>query len=274
MATRPTPAAAYPVQSLREQCTALEAAIGLVLAKPRKEPVHRVRTSTRRIEALLELLSTLKSEVRELAGLSKSVSKVKKLLAAVRKAAGRVRDFDVQRAMIKNSVGGAGAGGRARGEAKHLRAHLKHLRAEEAEALIAELEGHARKLGPKLEKLLASLEPAQDMAIAPAHLTFLIRTWYAARTLDAGTSDEALHEIRKSAKLARYMAESAGAVALAAEFEETQQLGGTWHDTLILSQLASDHLGKKSKVYRIVREQEKDALDEFQQHLEAATPAG
>jgi len=272
MVTRTGRARAYPVRSLREQCTALEAAIGLVLVKPRKSSVHLLRTSTRRIEALLELLRTVEGDVKELAGLAKAVRKVKGLLAELRRAAGKVRDFDVQRSMIKEALGN-GAKGRARGEAKDLRAHLKSLRRDEAAALIEELQGHARKLGPKLERLLAGLEPANDLAIAPTRLTSLIRAWYAARTEDVGGSEEGLHDVRKAAKLARYMAESAGAVALAAEFAETQQLGGTWHDTLILSQLANEHLGRKSRVLRIVKVQEKDALDEFQQHLEAAKPA-
>jgi len=271
MATRSIISAAYPVHSLREQCTALEAAIGLVLVKPRKQSVHLVRTSTRRIEALLELLGAIEPKVPSLAGFGKSALKVRKLLAAVRKAAGKVRDFDVQRSMIKDAVS-EGAKGRARGEAKHLRAHLKSLRSEEAAALIEELEGHARKLGPKLEKLLGRLEPAKDLAITRVRVTGLIRAWYAEQTAAEGseTSDESLHEVRKAAKLARYMAESAGVVGLAAEFEETQQLGGRWHDNLILSQLASDHLGKKSRIYRLVKTQETGALGEYRQHLDGA----
>jgi len=50
---------AHPVQKLREAVASLEASVLLCLVRPGKVAVHRLRTSTRRVEAQLELLSML-----------------------------------------------------------------------------------------------------------------------------------------------------------------------------------------------------------------------
>src|ERR1035438_4787019 len=62
-----------------------------------------------------------------------------------------------------------------------------------------------------------------------------------------------LHELRKRAKLARYVAESAPTSAVAAQrlagqFAILQQAGGEWHDWLVLAQVAAGELGSSAKL--------------------------
>src|SRR6202050_5067689 len=61
-------------------------------AKPAPESVHKFRTSSRRVEALLD----------ELDAADRNSTKLLKLLARLRKKAGRVRDLDVQIGSLRN----------------------------------------------------------------------------------------------------------------------------------------------------------------------------
>lgn len=89
---------AYPVQVLREHVTGLEAAISVCLADPDHKPVHKLRTETRRVEALLVLLGLV-------AGLPehrKEAAQMLRALSKLRRAAGTVRDLDVHRKMLED----------------------------------------------------------------------------------------------------------------------------------------------------------------------------
>ncbi len=92
-----TEPSAYPIRTLREHVTALEGAIMLVLVDSKKDSVHRLRTSTRRIEAQLELLSLLP----DLPDYRRAAKKVRRPLKELRRAAGLVRDLDVQRGLVR-----------------------------------------------------------------------------------------------------------------------------------------------------------------------------
>ena len=91
-----TSTTAHPIRTLREHVTALEAAITLCLADPAPKPVHRLRTSTRRIEAQLMLLELLPALPLH----HKTAGKARRLLKKLRRAAGQVRDLDVQNDLI------------------------------------------------------------------------------------------------------------------------------------------------------------------------------
>ena len=93
----------------------------------------------------------------------------------------------------------------------------------------------------------------QSVALSEAELIALARDCFRNRREplppDAAPQNTAeLHEIRKRAKLARYLAESAPqsfleAHRIAARFAALQQAGGEWHDWLILAEFAADELG-------------------------------
>jgi len=252
----------HPVQALREAVTSLEAAMLMCLARPRKEAIHRLRTSTRRIEAQLELLSMLPDLPQQ--GEQKQYAA--RLLKKLRQAAGEVRDIDVQRNLIRDEAAGkSGAHGpnpqirdQIGGEARSLNRELKRKRDEQANHLVRLLVRLRVELPLVFEKLLDTLKPAEATTLTEAELIALVRKWYARRPQSQPTAPAAqdvveLHNIRKRAKLARYLAESApqAAVAarrLAAQFEELQQAGGQWHDWLLLSKVAAQELGDSAKL--------------------------
>lgn len=263
---------ARPVEGLRQQVTALEAAMALVMGDPLKKPVHRLRTTTRRIEAQLELLGMLRGEDAGIRAALRESAKVRKLLGEVRQAAGKVRDLDVQTEMVKKAVAGESLKGLL-DEAAGLEEFLDGRRRKAADALVKKLEGHALELGPKLEVMMKLLEPAQEMEVADTRLVELTRGWYERGVKAAGKEDseERLHGIRKRAKLARYIAEGGGEVAAktGAEFEELQEIGGKWHDALTLRQLAKKRLGKKAGLTEMFAVREGRALAAYKRKLAA-----
>lgn len=248
---------AHPLETLTELTTTFEASVLECLARPRKRTVHHLRTSTRRIEAQLELLSLLP----DLPPHKKPGNKARKLLAKIRQAAGKVRDLDVQADLIQKQAAGKNASTVLRSEARELGRTLKKQRDTEADSLLALLQKQESKLPLAMEHLHDALAPAESLSITEPALIGMVKTWYAenvpalppssSRQDDAAT--ERLHDIRKKAKLARYLAESAPKNAakarrLAARYEDLQQSGGEWHDWLLLAELASNHLGKSSKL--------------------------
>jgi CHAD domain-containing protein len=263
-----TAQSAHPIETLREAVTALEAAAPLCLARPGRKRVHELRISTRRVEAQLTLLSLLPKIPPHHA----EADKARRLLRKLRRAAGLVRDIDVQRDLIRNEA--AGAPRKLRTDARTLRRALKRQRDHEAGALLRLLKKQRDRLPRVLEDLLSALAPQSQ-------LTVLVRKWYAqpadgshSPTVPGAISDDpqALHAIRKRAKLARYLAESAPASAhaahrLAARFEALQLSGGEWHDWLILAEIAADELGESSELPHRFAAHAENALRDFRHHL-------
>lgn len=251
---------AHPVQQLREAVAALEASVLLCLAKPGKIAVHRLRTSTRRVEAQLELLSMLPG----LPPHQQQARKAVRLLKQLRQAAGQLRDIDVQRDLVRNEVAGSKVDGapcpdrELRDEARQLLRTLKRKGEEAADRLLRLLHKQRARLPLVFEELLDALAPAGSIALSEAELTALARDCYARTGVrqpspSVHLEPAELHETRKRAKLARYLAESAPQSALeahrlAARFAALQQAGGEWHDWLILAEVAAGELGDSAKL--------------------------
>ncbi|HEX9201227.1 MAG TPA: CHAD domain-containing protein [Acidobacteriaceae bacterium] len=262
---RSTPSA-NPLETLHDLTTALEAAALECLANPRKGSVHRLRTSTRRIEAQLELFSLLPKVPPH----SKLRDKAMKLLEKLRSAAGKVRDLDVQRDLLQSEVAPKNHPSTAvRDEARKLSRALKQEREEEGDDLLALLKKQRAKLPLVLKNLLDALAPAGSLTLTEPKLIALVRDWYSGQCGTTPTAKppqdlDRLHDIRKKAKLARYLAESApGSAArahrLAEKYEELQQAGGTWHDWLLLADVAAGELGKSANL-----------VDRFKAHADSA----
>jgi CHAD domain-containing protein len=255
----------FPVESLRKHVSALEAAVAQVLAKPRKESVHRLRISTRRIEALLEVIAALGRQQPEFAAVEKPVKRVKDCLASVRRAAGSVRDLDVQRRLAKD-VAENGATKKLRNEAKELRDELRRDRADEAKELVKMLETHALELEPGLEELMKALAPAAEVGLSQVELEVLVQDWYKHRRDKAEqqrSPDDQMHGTRKAAKLARYMAENGLGERAVKRFETVQETGGRWHDNLTLRETARKRVGKRSELAELMVEREAEARNKF-----------
>jgi len=203
---------------------------------------------------------------RQEPGFRVSEKPVKKLLDGVRRAAGRVRDLDVQRRLAKECVA-SGATKKLRREVKELREQLKEERGLEAESLLEILEEHGLKLEPRLETLMGELEPAAAVGMSAVDLEVLTRGWYQSRRSEAEREtkpNDRLHGIRKAAKLARYMAENSLAARVVDEFEALQEAGGRWHDCLGLQKAARRRLGKRSGLAAVLKEREAEARSRFQ----------
>lgn len=252
-------AAAHPVRTLRELVTSLEAAITLALADPKPRHVHKLRTTTRRIEAQLELLALLPDLPKH----DKPATKTRKRLRKLRRAAGRVRDLDVQHGLVQSKSN----------EAHQLRSLFKHQHERAAEQLIDTLNKHQAKLTRNLEALLEALAPAESLSISAEYLAKLALDWYVRNAPAAAKQNHRqLHDVRKAAKLARYISESAGSTParrLARTFESLQQSGGNWHDWLTLSGIAHDELGDTSTLTQTFTRRCERSLAEYQTHLKS-----
>jgi CHAD domain-containing protein len=266
----------HPVQVLRETALLLGAAIRACLAHPGKEPVHQLRTTTRRIEALFVLLSMLPS----LPPHREPADKALRLFKRLRRAAGQVRDFDVQRDLVEKeaeAVPGAPPDPALQDEARRLSRELKRKRDEHANSLVRLLKKEQAEVALAFDDLLDALAPSEAIKLTQAELIALIRGWYAQRvppqsSAAAPQSAEELHEIRKCAKLARYIAESSPESArrtrnLGAKFESLQKAGGEWHDRLLLADIAAVELGKTAQLTQRFAAQAEIALSNFKRRL-------
>jgi CHAD domain-containing protein len=182
------------------------------------EDVHLFRTTTRRIETLLQEL---------LPKPDRSERKLLKQLAKIRKRAGRVRDLDVQMAALrtlkigrdgeeKRTLFGVLAADRGRCEKKlvslfdkdSLRSLRKRLRRAAEDS---------RLYGGKLEPVSKALRLFAQLARRQGEL-----------------SEPALHQYRLRCKRVRYVAEMGGkeplADAVVEQLKAIQDAVGEWHD--------------------------------------------
>jgi len=262
---------AYPIRTLREHVTELEAAITLCLADPGVKPVHRLRTMTRRIEGQLAMLS-------HLAGVpphDKLARKSQRILKKLRRAAGNVRDIDVQINLIQEALP-ARPTQPLKNDADKLRKSLEEDRDAFARKLLRVLRHQQSSLALALESLLDKLKPVEGLSLSSTQLATLAQNWFKdsippAPKRKADTADH-LHTIRKMAKLARYIAENAPKTAktprrLAESFEGLQQSGGHWHDWLVLADIAEDHLGSSSALTKTFAHRSKVSLAAYRRHL-------
>lgn len=256
----------YPVENLRVQVSALETVMVQVMAKPRREAVHQLRSVTRKVEAHLAVLGELAGQEPGLRAVARPARRVQKLLDLVRKAAGRVRDPDVQRTLARECVQD-GSAKKLRGEVKEIRAQLKVERELAAAELIDLLLGRGLKLGPRLEVLMDALKPMEAVGLSAVEQEVMTRGWYAGQLGAARQrtgSDQTLHRIRKAAKVARYMAENGLAARVVETFKKLQEAGGRWHDCLSLRDAARERLGKRSELAALLKEREVSARTSFQ----------
>src|ERR1700761_1757867 len=89
---------------LRHSLT-LKAAMADCLDDPKPEAVHKLRSSTRRLEAVLEVLNSS----ADLPTLSKRSKAFKRSLRRIRRASGEVRDVDVHRELLSTYQDVSGA---------------------------------------------------------------------------------------------------------------------------------------------------------------------
>ena len=260
-----------------------------------KNPVHKLRTGTRRMEAQLALVSLLPGMPEHTA----QAAEVQRLLRRVRRAAATVRDVDVQIGMIEADMPDSAAlhegsrGDQVRKEARKLLKKLNKKRTRESTDLTGTLKAESEDLAAAMRTLQSVVTPVpgtKPHTFTVGELNEQIQNWFAARArvvLHAdkhpdrahalqrlqNLDEETLHDLRKVAKQCRYMAESLPegspeAKKLAQRFEYLQEAGGHWHDWLTLERVAARTLGKKAPLTERYRNHRNAALAEF--HLQLA----
>jgi CHAD domain-containing protein len=250
----------HPVETLRQYATALEAAMTVVLAKPRKEAVHKVRSLVRRLESQVELLAQLAALPAE----STEAEDLHRQLRKLRRAAGIVRDLDVQREILKTHRS------LPRRAALELRGELKQTREAKAKKLQRVLVKQLPRIAGAIEQLVQSVGTANGLVVPDLRLIPLIERWSLAHQESAPPEqldDEQLHTMRKTSKTARYMAESAAgspkARHAAARYEEQQNAGGEWHDWVDLAETSREHFGKNHPLTLAAEAQSKSARSKY-----------
>jgi CHAD domain-containing protein len=251
-----------PVTVFLRQSLMLKAAIADCLKKASPKRVHYLRSTTRRIEATLQLL-VLSTGISRI---EKQSRPLQRSIGKVRRAAGAVRDADVQSDLLDayNHTP----------DAKRLRDDLAALRKKSERKLINRLEQEQKKVELRLNNLEAILTPAIDLNLSGAKLINVTQSWFAEniRGLDP-QHDQDLHSLRKISKTARYLAEtgvdaSKAAANLAARFEAAQKSLGEWHDHFLLLHEAHTRLPPNSETIEQIQE------DTERLHHQADTAAG
>jgi CHAD domain-containing protein len=237
-----------PVTVFLRQSLKLNAAIADCLKNASPKRVHRLRSTTRRIEATLELL-VLSAGISRI---QKESKPLQRSLRKVRRAAGAVRDADVHSDLLVAYNRSA--------DAKRLREDLVAVRKKTESKLIKRLEQEQKKIELRLNNLETVLSPALDLNLSGAKLITVIQSWFAEniRGLDP-RHDQDLHALRKASKTARYLAEtgveaSKAAAALAARYEAAQKSLGEWHDHFLLLHEAHTRLPPDSEMLEQIQE--------------------
>lgn len=198
------------------------------------ESVHRFRTTSRRLETLLQQL---------LPERDRNQRKLLKMLDRIRKRSGKVRDLDVQLAALRSLKVPQEPRRKTQlmNELIELRAkHEKKLRKMLTKETIREI----RKRLTRGAKEVRPETSRDALGVARSMLKKVGRP--------AGpVSEELLHRYRMVVKRARYAAEFAPDSAKTTQFidqvKRLQDAVGNWHDWLTLTQSASQRLGDISQ---------------------------
>jgi CHAD domain-containing protein len=265
---------ASSVQDPRAHLTALadafNAAIAQCVEDADADAVHRVRTGSRRLQALLE--ATLRENATF--ALDHPARPWLRQLKQIRRAAGPVRDLDVHRELLENLVGKAAPGSDAdplHKQAEMLDDWLKSERKHLARSMQKQIRKRQHGLAERQTAVLNAIgsvpiESVRNGRSADAvALEDFVRATDAMPLLDA----ENLHDFRKATKKARYVAESATEKepysSVAKALKRVQDAIGEWHDWLCLFEEAGTALGKDAPDLTAHLEREVD------RHFAAAT---
>ncbi|MFI5070909.1 MAG: CHAD domain-containing protein [Terriglobales bacterium] len=194
------------------------------------DAIHKFRTSTRRVETVIQELRT---------ETDRSARKLLKILRRLRRKAGRVRDLDAQIGLLKN-LKIAHQNGQKSQLLRTLVAERVKKEKKFAEALSKDV---ARELQKRLARAGNNLEIPQG--VEPLNL--------ALRTLSEVTRDHSplteatIHQYRLAGKRARYLIEIASKDPVAEAFNESlrkmQDVVGDWHDWSTLTERAEELFG-------------------------------
>jgi CHAD domain-containing protein len=201
-----------------------------LVKKPAPESVHKFRTNSRRVEALL---SEVVVESR------RNDDKLLRLLARLRKKAGRVRDLDVQIAALRSLKIPGGNGHKA----QFMEALVEERARREkklAHAFDHETANEIRRRLKRAATRMAISADTEPLTLTLAKLAQLGRDY-------VPLTEKTLHQYRIIGKRARYIAELSDdepeARRVVERLKHMQDVIGDWHDWLKLTQKAEDLIG-------------------------------
>lgn len=262
---------ATPVEQLRDNAKRLEAALSVGLATPTTKAVHELRSSTRRVEAQLNLLTM----VHGLPTYRPAADKLQRRLNKLRRIAGKVRDCDVQEKLLKDQDHALSSKAEAPadiGKAQNkLRKRIDKARQRSEKKLLAAIEQQLPKLTRDTEDLLKCLKPATEQQVPVSDLLNSIQRQVDRLLQSREHGEEHLHEIRKTAKRARYQCESMPgpqAAAMAKRLEQLQDAGGSWHDLLDLATTCHGEFGPEHPLSRVIEHIRDEHLDRYLANLD------
>jgi len=189
--------------------------------------VHLIRTSARRLEALLQ--NTQKENKHR---------KLRKRLKSLRREAGAVRDLDVQMMALANlNIG------REQERKSRLMQALNDSRDERARELTKTLKGKkTRKMRTSLRRWRAEIDARSEHGGDLDPVPKALRMFASLSRQVHGWSVENLHTYRTRCKRIRYLAEMAGerpeANRVVEPLRRIQDAVGEWHDWLTLAKAA------------------------------------
>jgi CHAD domain-containing protein len=200
--------------------------------------VHRLRTTVRRIESLVNHFYPQ---------LGKKQEKTLVELTALRKRAGKVRDLDVQAGLLSAIANGSSASDRLA-----LKQALATRRARRAERLVSvvkklDLAKDSERLRRLAQKSRATAQAGlpEPLEQAKAELTSLAETFSPSEHL----KPKRLHEVRIKIKKIRYLAETGANSTEQQRFLQqlkyVQDATGEWHDWELLTRTAEKQFGNR-----------------------------
>ena len=203
--------------------------------KASPEPVHRLRTTIRRIEAVLDALPEENHE------------KLRRQLRDLRWLAGEVRDLDVQQSLLKTV--------RAEGHAEQKDAvalKLANRREKREKKLLAHLDSDSVDgLRKRLRRLGAELRHMSDATSAAVQdpVGIALEQFAQLGSEIESITPESLHDFRTHSKRIRYLAEMGSGEPdgelIVRELKRLQDAVGIWHDWSELLRLAEKVLSDK-----------------------------
>jgi CHAD domain-containing protein len=194
------------------------------------ESVHGFRTTSRRLQTLLEQL---------LPERERNQKKLLKMLNRIRRRAGKVRDLDVQLAALRSLK--IPQEPRRKTQLMHGLIELRVKQEKKLRNLLTK--DVIREIRKRLKRGAKELRPETSrdaLSVARSMVNEIVRP--------AGpVTEDLLHQYRIVVKRARYAAEfapqSAEATRLIGQLKLLQDAVGNWHDWLTLTQAASKRLG-------------------------------
>jgi CHAD domain-containing protein len=208
----------------------VERDLGKLLSDQNPKSVHGFRTSTRRLQTLVEEI---------LPAQSRNQKKLVKMLLLVRKRAGKVRDVDIQLAMLRSFK--MPQEPRKKTQLMHSLIDLREKQEKKLKkSLTKETIREARRRLKRIAKDFDAKAARDPLQVAREILSRVAKS-------DGAATAAMVHQYRILGKQARYAAELAAKSPQASEFivqlKRVQDAVGHWHDWLTLTQTAAGRFG-------------------------------